>query len=254
MIAETTTLDKWGYLVGIGLLMAIWTVLFLLRRDVHKRMLIMSIALIPLAPLGQYFFLQDYWRPPVILPIVIQGHLLGGAADLLFAFAMGGLATAAYPVLCHRFPIKVYKPERMWVILSFIGIEGGSMAILTQMLRINSIFASSIGFLLTALFIVAIRRDLLVDCIVSALISGVALAAAEGLLSFIVPLYLSRYWLLYHTSFGILIAGRVPLTEFIWGATFGAVTGVLVDAMQGSKLVNRKRALAQSKGADPSVI
>jgi hypothetical protein len=239
MIVETTAVDQWGYLVGILMLALLWTALFVARHDLHRRMLTMSLILVPLAPLGQFYYLQDYWKPPVILPFTLFGKSFGGAVDLLFSFVMGGLATTVYPVLSRRYPIAGLHKPRRWVAPLFIGIEGTSVVLLTNVCRLNSIFSSSIGFVLTALVIVWVRRDLVLPALTSGLISGVALAGVEAVLSFIVPLYLSRYWLLFNTPWGILLLDRVPLTEALWGAAFGLITGVVFDAFEGLTLVSR---------------
>jgi hypothetical protein len=239
VIAETIIVDEWTYLVGIGILLLVWASLYVARRDLHRRMLTVSLLLIPLAPLGQYLFLQDYWRPPIIFPIVLSGRTYGGVADLAFTFVMGGLATAAYPVLASKYPVRDVRVRRHWVALAFILIEGLSIVVLTMGLHVNSIFSSSIGFVVIAVAIVVMRRDLWPSVVISGLLCGIALAGAEGMLSFIVPLYLSRYWLLYNTSSGILIFNRVPLTEAIWGAAFGMAIGPLYDAYEGHKLLTR---------------
>lgn len=192
-----------------------------------------SLLLVPLAPVGQYLFLQDYWRPPVLLPIVRDGRVFGGAADLLFSFVMGGLATAAYPVLLNKHPVAGLVKQKRLLALSFILVQGVAVISLTGVFHINSIFASAVGFLGAGAITLLVRRDLWSSAIVSGLLCGIALAGAELILSFIVPLYLTRYWLLYHTPAGILIFGRVPLTEAMWGATFGFAIGPLYDAFEG---------------------
>src|SRR5690349_1403951 len=151
MIAETIIVDKWTYLIGIGVLLAVWVILYALRHDLHRRMLTVSLLLVPLAPLGQFLFLQDYWRPPILLPIVWHGQVFGGAADLLFSFVMGGLATAAYPVLLNKHPVMGEVERKRWLALSFVVIQALAVVCLTGIFHVNSIFASSAGFVAAGL-------------------------------------------------------------------------------------------------------
>src|SRR5260221_2677715 len=237
MIKETLFIDKWGYLFGIGMLFIPWGLFYFARRDLHSRIVVMSILLLPLAHIGQYYFLKDYWHPPLILPIRVGGFVFGGLADLLFAFAMGGIATGAFPVLCRQIAVAGNASPRHWIGFAFLAIEGVCVVGLTQFLHINSIFSSSLGFVFTAVLMIVIRHDLFISLVVSGLISGLTIAGAEGILSFVVPLYLSRYWYLYHAQYGMLIFNRVPATELMWGIAFGMVIGPIFDFYKGQTFV-----------------
>ncbi|HYT42280.1 MAG TPA: hypothetical protein VEP90_08030 [Methylomirabilota bacterium] len=233
MFKETLYVDKWGYLIGICILFILWGLFYFTRPDLRLRILVMSIILVPLAPVGQYYFLKDYWHPPLILPIQIGSLVFGGLTDLLFAFAIGGIATAAFSVLFRQITFTGNARPRHWIGFAFLAIEGVCVIVSTQFLYINSIFSSSLGFVLTAVLMIVIRRDLFKSLVVSGLISGLALAGAEGILSFVTPLYLTRYWYLYHTEYGMLIFNRVPATELMWGIAFGMVMGPIFDFYKG---------------------
>ena len=45
------------------LFMLVWVVLFAARKDLRPPMLLMSIAIAPLGPLSEIWYLQDYWKP-----------------------------------------------------------------------------------------------------------------------------------------------------------------------------------------------
>jgi hypothetical protein len=122
MVQETLFIDKREYLVGIAMLFILWGLFYFARRDLCSRMVVMSIILLPLAPIGQYYFLKDYWHPPLILPIQIRGLVFGGLADFLFAFAMGGIATAAFPVLYRQIPISGNARPRQWIGFAFLAL------------------------------------------------------------------------------------------------------------------------------------
>ncbi|MFI4927147.1 MAG: hypothetical protein ACHP7E_05595 [Burkholderiales bacterium] len=232
MIPETPARDAWGYVLGSLAGCLLWGLIFRLRPDLRRRMLWVSLLLLPLAPLGESFFLLDYWRPPLILPIWYHGMAYGGLADLLFVFALGGIATAAYPVVTHRVARRAMWPRRWWLSLAFIVIMAGCLYFLS--FAVNSIFASMLGLLLTAVILCAFRPDLWPSALISGGVSALALTAVEATFSLLAPQFLRRYWLLYHTPWGILIAGHVPLTEMLWGAAFGAAIGPLYDACVGS--------------------
>src|SRR6516225_7258785 len=125
MMPETPDVDAWGYVFGTLMGLLLWGIIFLLRPDLRRRMLWVSLLLVPLAPIGESFFLLDYWRPPLILPIWYHGMAYGGLADFLFIFALGGIATAAYPVVTHRVVCRAVWPRRWWLGVVFIVIMVG---------------------------------------------------------------------------------------------------------------------------------
>jgi hypothetical protein len=237
---ESVLLDQWAYAIGVGILISVWLVFFFLRRDLRRRMLGVSLALVPLAPLGQYLFLQDYWRPPVLFPIPAGPYQVGGVFDLLFSFAFGGIATASYYVISGNTLVSGRYRAHYWLIGAFLALQTLTLAVLTVYLRINSIFSSSIAFLAVFAVCLTWRKDLLKVGIISGAICGIALAGAEAVLSFVVPAYLSHYWLLFDTGSGFLIVDRVPLTEALWGTTFGLSVGVLIDATFGSSALTQQ--------------
>jgi hypothetical protein len=193
-----------------------------------------------MAPLGESFFALDYWRPPLLLPIWYGGYEYGGLADFFFAFALGGIATAAYPVVSGRVaaPPRTYRPRR-WLALIFAAATSGSVFVLTQLGSVNSIVSSALGFLLTAAAICVVRRDLIPAALVSAAAAAATLVGIEAAGSLIAPHFLERYWLLYGTPWHVLLVGRVPLTEALWGAEFGLAIGPLYDACVGTRVVSR---------------
>jgi hypothetical protein len=233
-LAETAQLDAWGYVVGSLLGVLLWLAIYLGRRDLRRRMLWVSLLLLPMAPLGESFFLLDYWRPPLILPIWYGGYEYGGLADFLFAFALGGIATAAYPLITGRAARLGMHARKRWLALGFAVLMIGCVFLLSQLGTVNSIFSSLLGFILTALLVCVVRPDLVRASLVSGALTSITLVSVEAACSLVVPDFLTRYWLLSHSAFGLLIAGRVPLTEAVWSFAFGAAVGPLYDACVGA--------------------
>jgi hypothetical protein len=234
MIHETSAYDAWAYVFATLIGIMIWAAIFLLRPDLRRRMLWVSLLLLPLAPIGESFFLLDYWRPPLILPIWYQGMAYGGLADFPFVFALGGIATASYPVVTRRLAQASVMPRRRWLGVVFVVIMVACMYFLS--FAVNSILASTLGFLLTALFLCVFRRDLWPSALISAAACALTMTMVEAAFSLLAPQFLRHYWLLFHTPWGILIAGHVPLTEVMWGAAFGAAIGPLYDGCVGGDL------------------
>ncbi len=238
MFTETTTYDKGIYIFGDIIALGIWIALFCYRRDLRPRMIIMSATLLPLAPLGESYFIADYWRPPEIINLSYGNMPLGDVTDFPFVVAIAGFAAAIYPTLMQRRPSALAHPRRLWLVVPCLVIIERCMTLLTTERGVNSIFACSLGFIVIAILLIAFRRDLWPVALITAIATGLALVAGEALLSLIAPLYVSRYWLLYHSPWHVLLFGHIPFTEALWGATFGLAVGPLYDACAGNALVS----------------
>src|SRR3989338_9490091 len=94
--------DSYAYLFGDCLLGIVWLVFFLLRKDLRRQQILISILSAPLAPISQVlWFHHDYWRPPYAFFVEIQGVPVG-VEELLFAFFISGIGSVAYQVVCRK--------------------------------------------------------------------------------------------------------------------------------------------------------
>lgn len=223
---------KFAYLLGDLIFLLIWAFLFWRRRDLRSEMWAMSILTAVMGPISEYWYFRDYWQPLLLW----RFHpLIGGLEDVLFGFAVGGIAAVLYEEFLGL-RLKRHGRRRNWILLAFALIEGACMIVFCDTLGINSIFASCIGFLLTTLMILMLQPNLLKNIILSGLfLAGVMFTVYF----FFLPLWLNRLdhvWLLYNSPWGILLFNRVPLTEMVWAICWGMVGGPLYEFWQGYRL------------------
>lgn len=224
-----------GYFVVSVLFLAVWAVLFVRYRWLRGPMLALSLITMLAGPVSEYWYFQDYWRPPTLLSLPI----IGGVEDLLFGFAIGGIAGFAYEALfvkrwclCDR--DRLAHPE---IILIFPAAILGSMLVLNGLLGINSIFASIAGMVAAGVSMLVVRRALWRNALVSGL-----LVAGTMFVLYLVPqllfpqahVFLDKAWLLNDTRFGGLIFGHVPVTEMIWGLAWGFAFGPFYVYLTGA--------------------
>lgn len=214
----TRYLYFWGSLVALGVFM----IFFMLRPDLRHRMLKLGGAVALAGVLSEAVFFQDYWRPPLL----VRFGPFGGIEDLLFGFAIGGIAGALYLTVFHERLRRKGHPHR-WVIPAIIVSELLAVVVLFHGLGLNSIYATAIGFLAPATIIVIIRRDLLIETLFSGALFGCLLGLAEMAALRFAPTYLQHYYLLF--GHAPLVLGIAPLTEFMWGAAFAALVGPVLD-------------------------
>lgn len=225
----------YGYLIGSLIFLLAWLVLFLLNKPARRHMLILSLITGVFGPLSEFWYLKDYWQPEFAVKFPI-----GGLEDVIFGFAIGGIAAVAYETifvnrlcLCEQRELK-----REWFFLVFAAVLGGLLVILTNIFGINSIYSSSLGFIAIGLIMLYFRRDLWVNAVGSGI-----LVALTMFVIYIIPLalfkevhqMLAQIWQLYGTSQGTLILGHVPVTEMIWGFSWGFVWGPIYEFMVGAR-------------------
>lgn len=208
----------------IGLIIVI--IIFYKNPNLRHEMLISGLTVALAGVLSEYIYFQDYWNPPLIFRF---GHF-GGIEDLFFGFTAGSLGSVIYNLIFKKREIKKYN-RRKWIVIILVASIILSIILFTSVFKINSIYSSSIGLLIPAGIIILLRKDLIKDMIFSALFCGLLLVLAEGLAIFIFNDYLSKYYLLYNEA--PVLFGIFPITELVWGISFGALIGPLYEFIEG---------------------
>ena len=249
----------WVYLLQGACLTLIALVCWFLRPDLRRWQLTVGLALMPLGPAGELYFLQDYWHAPFVLPFTVAGRPLGGIGDLVFGLAMGSIAAIGAAVVSGRtlvagaeqLPIPPTGPapslrrssvwERAGIVLALLLVVGGGTYVLFTFLHLPSTIANSITLLVAAMILYIYRRDLWWYVLLSAAVSAATLVAVDAVVSFLDPTYLVHYWFPFGSSswLSLLILGRVPLTEGIFAVAFGAAVGPLYPTLVNRVLVKR---------------
>lgn len=221
---------RFAYLLGnLLLLLPIWTFLFYRRKDLRREMIILSIFTGIAGPISELWYLQDYWRPETITGTPI------GIEDFLFGFFIGGIAGVIYEeVFGKKYTKRVNRTHHwpLFLIPFALLVSLGANTLFN--LGLNSIYASTIGFLTLAILIIFFRKDLFWDSLGSGLLMGALMFL--GYLAFFIlyPEVITKWWLLHNIS-GILITG-VPMEELIWAFGWGMVAGPLYEFTAGKKL------------------
>lgn len=170
-------------------------------------------------------------------PLIFKIGTLGGIEDFLFGLTAGGVGAAIYDVVFHK-RLRLKGNHHYWIIPLVLFSEFISLVIFFNHFKINSIYASAIGFILPAAIIVIIRRDLFMETIFSGLLVGGVLIFFENLLLIFAPNYLTDYFLLQGR---VNLIGLTPITELIWGMGFGALVGSIYEFDFGEAVVNLPR-------------
>lgn len=233
---------RYAYLVTSLLFLFVWLLVFLRLRALRRPMLVMSLLTASFGPISEIWYFADYWKPAVALPL----PLIGGVEDLIFGFAIGGIAAFAYESLFVRGLCKCEekKLRREWFLLLFFAVVGGGMIVLNNLLGLNSIFASSIGMILVAAIMLALRPDLIINAVGSAFLVAGTMFAIYFLGQAAFPqahTWMTRIWKLYAKPEGVIFFQHVPASEMLWGFSWGLVWGPMYEFLVGAREIRLAR-------------
>lgn len=215
------------YFVGCLLGIFLWSIIFITKKDLRRQMLLMSLVIIPVGPLSEVlFYFKDYWSP-----IYIFG-LRPGIEDILFGFFVGGIGSTIYQFLTRKKLVELKEKNTKKSLLIFLF---GSLIFFTSFFGfgLNSIYVSILSFLGIFLIIVVLRRDLLINAVMSGFFIGLFTILGYQILLVLYPDMFVKYWFLHNLS-NIFIF-NIPIEEILWFSTWGMVSGPAYAFYKGAK-------------------
>ncbi len=208
----------------------IWLILFIHRKDLRHKMILLSFLLGFTGFFATHFYYgRDYWSPLSITssPLLVE--------DFLFGFLFGGIGSVFYEeIFGKKFSYRHIRKHN-WA-LFFVFIVGCSSVIFNIMffnVGINSIYAALIGFLTAGLGIFIFRKDLIMDALISGFLCGIILLIGYVIALRAFPLLFQAFWQLDNLS-GITI-GKIPVEEILWAFGLGMVAGPMYEFYAGLK-------------------
>lgn len=200
----------------------LWLFFYIFSKRTRKIQLKMSIFLFPVGIFSELMYFKDYWRPDSIFSISIGSlHIL--LEDILFGFAVSSISTVLYIVISKKHLQKCSQSLTNKLNLLTIVLIFFALSFLLFTLKINSIYATSLGMIVTSLSIFAKRKDLLLPSLANGVLFLITVALGYTILLHTIgniEQILKNIWLLYQTQLGIRIFG-LPITEMVWAYSFG---------------------------------
>jgi hypothetical protein len=150
---------QYAYLVGDVVFLAIWLVLYAVRADIRREMVVMSFIIGVVSVLTAYFWwTHDWWHPLTIT------HTRVGIEDFLAGFSSGGIMATVYEVVFKKHYYR-RKPDHhhpggltillLLALLTFwlIGVVG-----------ITSFWASTAALVIIATILFSFRKESFLEC------------------------------------------------------------------------------------------
>lgn len=212
----------------VTLLIVVWAIIFILHREVRREMLLLSICAFFLAPV----IITVRGGDAALVAERFSGiHLL----DLFFAFAVAGLAGSLYHTIFgkhyHRLP-KIQRAKtddtlvQIWLIRLFIGtlVFLWGIVLSVVIFDLTPAPAALATSIVMAVYIIVHRHDLLVDTLLSGLLTGLVAFIAGAIAILGSPIGFESTLIAEH---GYL--WNVPVDLITWSAAFGLGLGPLYE-------------------------
>lgn len=234
--------SEFAYLFLTIPFLIVWGILYWVGKETRREQLTFSLVGVVIGPVSEIFYFKDYWMPKSIFLMKI-GNFLLLPEDILFGFAICGIGGVIFEVVFRRRLRKLSPIAKRTIHISALGFLFAFSFLACLWLGLNSIYASAIAFVITALPIMFARHDLLMDAMGSGLgvmfIMFMCYFIGFNLVSNSQDL-LREQWFLYGTNLDTRIWG-IPLTEMVWGFTWGFLFGPFYEFWVNKKLVSTSR-------------
>lgn len=220
------------YLTGSVVAMVIWLILYWHRKDLRKKMLIVSSILAVLSLILEAFiWTRDWWQPRTVTGTVI------GIEDVFFGFGIAGILAVAYEELFRknvRMSLDVKPDTETLMVVLASGIVASNL--LYFVFRVHSFYASVVAMLIPVLLIWQLRKDLIPVSLMSGILGAIIAYLIAGVMYLIQPGYVQEWWMLSRLS-GIRPFG-LPIEDALWFFVAGMLVGPLYEFWTGARLID----------------
>ena len=226
---------QYAYSVAIFMMVMVWLFLFLRRKDLRHEMLVMSVlswVWIGVAYLMFSPYIADtVWVPDTVFRIY-KGVCL---EDAIYTFFFGGIAAVLYEEVLGKKHFKKFRKENKFMHYALFPI----ILFLTTLVgiyvfNINFFHTTYIGFLLSALLIFFIRKDLFWHAILSGIFLGILYFVVIAFI--FIPLFPGIIQRWYHlSSLSNMLVWGVPFEEILWAFFYGLFIGPCYEFIIGLK-------------------
>lgn len=228
---------QYSYLIAGLILLILWFILFFLRKDIRKGMLMISLIFGFIGLIVEFVYVQDWWTPSTITGTNI------GIEDFIFGFAFSGIAAVIYAVIFRKKVVmkRFSKNKELKKNSGFILIVLFSLALFFgsfYLLNLNSFYSSLVALLLPAIIIWIRRKDLIISSLISGLLLMIVAFLIFILISYITPEWIYSIWSFENISKIIILTS--PLEDIIWAFLAGVFICSLYGYWQGGELTGKR--------------
>jgi len=225
------------FLIASLALFLVWAVIFFLSSATRREQAIMSLVGLVLSPGALLLASNDYRAGG-------EAANTFGIENLIFSFALFGIAAVAYQaVLGKRVAdfrgerYRISHPGLHWAahLALVLGIWVFITLVLNLIFALGTIQSLIVGGLMIGTFMIADRRDLLLDALLSGLFIGILVFTTEQIFfARLFPDAALMFWRVENLS-GIVLGG-IPIEEILWAAVVGFAVGPFYEYIRRYRL------------------
>jgi len=226
---------RYTYLIAMLPLFVLWVRLYLWRKDLRKEMIAISLLLGFLSVVTSYYWWTlDWWRPMTIMGTKVN------IEDFLLGFGSGGVMAVIYEVVSRRrYSKQRARSHGLYGFFLLVLLLGSITSWLFYGVGLTSFFAISSALLIVAMVMYFIRRDLMVNGMVTGFCTVLLSLLCYATAVFVFPDFIDATYK-FNTLSGLRILG-VPLEEFIFWFLAGLVFGPFYEFWKGLRLRKIRR-------------
>lgn len=230
---------RYTYLVGTLYFLAIWLLFFWKWPKRRWPMIFVGFLYLGLGIFAEYFWwTKDWWHPQTITGTKI------GPEDFILSFTVSGISILVYKFFFKKDLDRGFEMNGKTLLaatqklapLFFASFGVSSLLFFT--FHIRSVISTSVGMIVSIVFVLARRKDLLPAMFWSAILLTAISIPAYFVFIFLSPGSVEAFWNFSQIS-GLKIIG-IPIEDVIWFALAGFMMGGIVEYGFGYKLINEK--------------
>lgn len=182
----------------------------------------------------QIFYTKDWWSPETL-----SGNIVS-LEPILVGFALGGIASVLYEVVAkktvdHWQSDALINKSRIGLIILLAGLCLSVFFIGYYLFAVNSLIMTIISSLVGTIFILAHRKDLIIDSLVSGVLFVLVAVVAYWLIGILTPGWIEEFWHFSNTPRHFFLG--LPLDDVIWYFFVGMLLGPAYEFYQERRLV-----------------
>jgi hypothetical protein len=229
---------RYAYLLFSSFFFLLWISIFVLRKDLRKQMLFVSLMIASAGLFLEYLvWTTDWWEPETVTGTRI------GIEDVILGVTNGGLGAVLYEITFKRRTISLRKDsvikrffkKRKLLLWSPLLVSSVIGSVTFWILGWHSFWATVASCLFGVGVIILLRSDLLIEAVLGGVAMVVVTLPAYFLMLFLFPGVIEKFWLLDNLS-GILFWG-IPIEDLGFYFAVGAILAPFYEFFFEKKLV-----------------